>query len=47
MATASCKSKITFVDGEKGILLYRGYPIDELAERVAREWAAAGRDGGR
>ncbi len=32
MATASCKSKITFVDGEKGILLYRGYPIDELAQ---------------
>ncbi len=32
MATASCQSKITFVDGEKGILLYRGYPIDELAE---------------
>ncbi len=32
MATASCQSKITYVDGEKGILLYRGYPIDELAE---------------
>ena len=32
MATASCKSKITYVDGEKGILLYRGYPIDELAQ---------------
>lgn len=32
-ATASCESKITFIDGEKGILLHRGYPIDELAEK--------------
>jgi citrate synthase len=32
-STASCKSAITFVDGDKGILLYRGYPIEELAER--------------
>ncbi|MCH9643597.1 MAG: citrate (Si)-synthase [Gammaproteobacteria bacterium] len=32
-ATASCKSKITFIDGEKGILLYRGYPIDQLASQ--------------
>jgi citrate synthase len=32
-STASCKSSITFVDGDKGILLYRGYPIEELAER--------------
>ena len=31
--TASCKSKITFIDGEKGILRYRGYPIEQLAER--------------
>jgi citrate synthase len=31
-STASCESKITFIDGEKGVLLYRGYPIDELAE---------------
>src|ERR1051325_10864679 len=30
--TASCKSRITYIDGEKGILRYRGYPIDELAE---------------
>ncbi len=30
--TASCKSNISFIDGEKGILRYRGYPIDELAE---------------
>ncbi len=32
MATASCQSKITFIDGENGILLYRGYRIEELAE---------------
>ena len=32
MATASCESKITFIDGGKGILLYRGYTIDQLAE---------------
>jgi citrate synthase len=32
MNTASCQSKITFIDGEKGILRYRGYPIEELAE---------------
>jgi citrate synthase len=31
--TASCKSKITFIDGERGILRYRGYPIDQLAEK--------------
>ena len=31
--TASCKSKITYIDGEKGILLYRGYPIEQLAEK--------------
>jgi citrate synthase len=33
MNTASCKSRITFIDGDKGILNYRGYPIDELAEQ--------------
>ena len=32
--TASCRSKITFIDGEKGILRYRGYPIEELAEKT-------------
>lgn len=31
MSTASCESKITFIDGEKGVLLYRGYPIEDLA----------------
>lgn len=33
VATASCESKITFIDGEKGILLYRGYPVEQLAEK--------------
>ncbi len=33
MSTASCESKITYIDGEEGILLYRGYPIEDLAER--------------
>ncbi len=32
-STASCESKITFIDGEEGILLHRGYPIDQLAEQ--------------
>jgi len=32
-STGSCESKITFIDGDVGELLYRGYPIDELAER--------------
>src|SRR5260363_410393 len=31
MSTASCKSAITYIDGDKGELLYRGYPIEELA----------------
>lgn len=31
--TATCKSKITYIDGDKGILRYRGYPIEELAEK--------------
>src|SRR5918994_1802118 len=32
MNTAACRSRITFIDGDKGILLYRGYPIEQLAE---------------
>lgn len=32
-ATASCKSAITYIDGEEGVLLYRGYPIEQLAEK--------------
>lgn len=33
VSTASCESKITYIDGEKGTLLYRGYPIEQLAEK--------------
>ena len=33
MATAACESKITYIDGAKGILLHRGFPIDQLAEK--------------
>ena len=33
MATAACRSSITYIDGDEGVLLYRGYPIQELAER--------------
>jgi len=32
VSTASCRSAITFIDGEQGVLLYRGYPIEQLAE---------------
>jgi citrate synthase len=32
MNTANCRSAITYIDGEKGVLLYRGYPIEQLAE---------------
>ena len=32
-STASCKSGITFVDGDAGVLAYRGYPIEQLAEK--------------
>ncbi len=32
-ATASCESSITYIDGDEGVLLYRGYPIDQLAEK--------------
>jgi citrate synthase len=32
MSTASCESKITYIDGDAGILMYRGYPIEQLAE---------------
>ena len=33
MSTAACDSKITYIDGDKGILLHRGYPIEQLAEK--------------
>ena len=32
-STASCRSDITYIDGEEGVLLYRGYPIDAIAEQ--------------
>ena len=35
MNTASCRSAVTFIDGDKGILRYRGYPVDQLAERAS------------
>jgi citrate synthase len=35
MNTASCRSSITYIDGDKGILRYRGYPIDQLAEKAS------------
>ncbi len=34
VSTASCMSRITFIDGQRGILLYRGYPIDQLATKT-------------
>jgi len=33
LSTASCSSKITYIDGDEGVLLYRGYPIEQLAEK--------------
>jgi citrate synthase len=33
LSTASCQSKVTFIDGDKGELLYRGYPIEQLADK--------------
>jgi citrate synthase len=35
MATAACHSAITFIDGEQGVLLYRGYPIEQLATKAS------------
>jgi citrate synthase len=35
MSTASCQSAITYIDGEKGVLLYRGYPIEQLATKAS------------
>src|SRR5512134_3616627 len=33
MATASCESRITYIDGDAGVLLYRGYPIEQIATK--------------
>ena len=41
--TGSCLSAITFIDGERGILRYRGYPIQEVAEQAAAHAGGAGR----
>jgi citrate synthase len=35
MNTASCRSRVTFIDGDRGILLYRGYPIEQIAEKTS------------
>src|SRR5918997_3755799 len=35
MNTAACHSRITYIDGDKGILRYRGYPIEQLAEQAS------------
>ncbi len=35
MNTASCRSAVTYIDGDKGILRYRGYPVDQLAEKAS------------
>ena len=40
-ATASCESKITYIDGDEGVLLYRGYPIEQLAENSDLSWKFA------
>lgn len=40
MSTASCQSKITYIDGDKGQLIYRGYPIEQLAESASHLEAA-------
>src|SRR5688500_20310809 len=47
MNTASCRSAITYIDGEQGILRYRGYPIQELARSEERRVGQLGRRGWR
>ena len=46
MNTASARSAITFIDGDRGILRYRGYPIEQLAERSTSPICSASRRGG-
>ena len=36
--TAACQSRITFIDGDKGVLLYRGYPIEQLTVSPQGSW---------
>jgi citrate synthase len=52
MATASTESKITYIDGDAGVLVYRGYPVEQLAEKssflevaTCSSTAAADQDG--
>ena len=39
VATGSCESDITYIDGEKGVLMYRGYPVEQLAKHSLTEIA--------
>ena len=36
LSTASCSSTITYIDGDQGVLMYRGYPIEQLAVKIGR-----------
>ena len=40
-STAACESALTYIDGDAGILLHRGYPIDQLADARATSWRPA------
>ena len=42
LSTASCNSSITYIDGDAGVLLYRGYPIEQLVQQVQRLFVKAG-----
>jgi len=46
MNTAACRSAITYIDGDRGILRYRGYPIEQLAEHASFLEVAWLRSGG-
>ena len=43
-STASCESGLTYIDGEEGVLLHRGYPIGQLAERFQANATGLGKD---
>ena len=45
VSTATCSSYITYIDGDEGILLYRGYPIEQLAEKSSFTEVASGEQG--
>ena len=42
VSTGSCESDITFIDGEKGVLMYRGYPVEQLAEHAGHKSVVTG-----